>query len=146
MNLAFGSDHAGYALRSQLEQIAEHEGHLVTSFGASSEEAYDYPLAADKVCRAVLDGKAELGIVICGSGIGVSIRANRYPGIRCALCTTVEMGQMSRLHNHANVLALGQRITEPSLATQILLAFLTTGPDHAERHDRRVRQLDAGCP
>ena len=145
MTLAFGSDHAGYALRTQLEGIARKEGHKAASYGAMSEESYDYPLAADEVCRAVLDGGVDLGIVICGSGIGVSIRANRYPGIRCALCTSVEMGQLSRLHNHANVLALGQRITDPALATQILLAFLNTSPDQAERHERRVRQLDAGC-
>ena len=145
MNLAFGSDHAGFALRQALEDLCRDQGHAVASYGAMSEESYDYPLAADAVCRAVLDHDAELGIVICGSGIGVSIRANRYPGIRCALCTSVELAKLSRQHNHANMLALGQRTTSQDLAAQILHAFLETAPEHAERHDRRVRQLDAGC-
>ncbi|MBL8061311.1 MAG: ribose 5-phosphate isomerase B [Chthonomonas sp.] len=145
MRLALGSDHAGYVLRAQLQVVAAAEGHSVLTFGATSEESFDYPIAADGVCRSVLDGQADLGIVICGSGIGVSIRANRYPGIRCALCTSVQMAELARMHNHANVLALGQRTTDPELAAEIMRAFLTTSPDHGERHERRIRQLDAGC-
>ncbi len=143
MRLAFGSDHAGYSLRIKLEDSCRKAGHETQSYGAMSEDAFDYPIAADQVCHALLNGHADLGIVICGSGIGVSIRANRYRGIRCALCTSVELAHLARLHNHANVLALGQRTTEPELANQILSEFLLSQPDGAERHLRRIQELDA---
>ncbi len=145
MVLAFGSDHAGFKLRKFLEQRAVEAGHTIQSFGALSQESFDYPVAADPVCEAVLKGEAEFGILICGSGVGISIRANRHPGIRCALCFTPELAAMAREHNHANVLALGERLLEPEMASQILSTFLTTEPDTAERHVRRVQQLDAGC-
>lgn len=108
-----------------------------------SPESYDYPDAADALCRRLLEGKLDFGILICGSGIGISIRANRHLGIRAALCTSPEMAELSRQHNHANVLCLGARITEPDVAIKCLDAFLNATPDPGERHVRRIVKLDS---
>lgn len=143
MRLAFGSDHAGYALRSALAAMARTQGHTVTECGATGGEPYDYPDAADAVSEAIRIHQADLGVLICGSGIGMSIRANRYRGVRAALCCSVESARLARQHNHANVLCLGERTGSPEEARAILQAFLDTPPDEAERHVRRVRKLDA---
>lgn len=119
------------------------EGHTVTEVGAESEEPYDYPCASDLVAQAILDGDADLGVLVCGTGIGVCIRANRYSGIRAAECTSVEMAQLARRHNHANVLCLGGRILSMDEGVSILKAFLETPEDNAERHARRVGMLDS---
>jgi len=143
LKLGFGSDHAGLDLRHQLESWAKEKGHEVHSFGAMSPESYDYPDAADALCRRLLEGKLDFGILICGSGIGISIRANRHLGIRAALCTSPLMAELSRQHNHANVLCLGARITEPDVAKECLDAFLCASPDLGERHVRRIVKLDS---
>jgi len=140
--IAIGSDHAGYGLRVALELALSEKGLAFKSLGAMSLDAYDYPDASDAVCQAVLAGEARFGVLICGTGIGVSIRANRYEGIRAALCTSVEMATLARAHNHANVLCLGARIIEESLAEQILSEFLEAPEDHAARHENRVAKLD----
>lgn len=140
--LAFGSDHAGVELRSVLVAAARQLGYEVTEYGAPSGDSFDYPLASDAVAHAVLDGDAQLGVLICGSGIGVSIRANRYPGIRAALCFAPEHAELARLHNHANVLCLGARLIENEQAQAILAKFLSTEPDMDHRHLRRVELLD----
>lgn len=141
MKLAFGADHAGYPLRVELEKWALEQGHDCTSHGAMNDQPYDYPDAADAVACEVLQNSEVIGVLMCGTGIGVSIRANRYPHIRAANCTSVEMAKLARLHNHANVLCLGGRITPLVEAIAILAAFLTTEPDLAERHVRRTRKL-----
>lgn len=143
MKLGFGSDHAGLDLRHQLESWAKAHGDEVQSFGAMSPESYDYPDAADALCRRLLEGKLDFGILICGSGIGISIRANRHLGIRAALCTSPEMAELARQHNHANVLCLGARITEPDVAKECLDVFLSASPDLGERHVRRIVKLDS---
>lgn len=143
MKLLFGSDHAGFELRSHVAQWARDNGHTVTEVGANSEEPFDYPLASDAVACELKPGDFDFGILVCGTGIGVCIRANRYPHIRAAECTSVEMAQLARLHNHANVLCLGGRILTKEQSEAILEAFLRTGPDDAERHARRVDMLDA---
>ncbi len=140
--IATGSDHAGYGLRVALEQLLTEKGLEFSSYGAMSLDAYDYPDASDAVCKAVLNGAARFGMLICGTGIGVSIRANRYVGIRAALCTSVEMAELARAHNHANVLCMGARTTEEALAESILMAFLEGHEDHAPRHENRVAKLD----
>lgn len=142
MRLVFGSDHAGFALRKLLVAHAEKSGHTAQEVGAASEDPYDYPDAADELAPIILNGEADLGILVCGSGIGICIRANRHPGVRAANCWNEESARMARLHNHANVLCLGQRLTEAGLAPRILDAFLEGSEDHAERHERRVRELD----
>lgn len=143
MKLLFGSDHAGFELRHAVAEWARSQGHHVTETGANSTEAFDYPLAADAVACELKSGQFDFGVLVCGTGIGVCIRANRYPHIRAAECTSVEMARLARQHNHANVLCLGGRILDKEQSTSILSAFLETDPDTAERHARRVNLLDA---
>lgn len=140
--IAVGSDHAGFEFRKVIEAFLKDRGLEVVSLGAMSTDPYDYPDASDEVVAKVLGGEAEFGILICGSGIGVSIRANRHPGIRAALCTSVEMVTLARAHNYANVLCLGARITPPELGLEIVAAFLEGHEDHAVRHENRVAKLD----
>lgn len=142
LRLCFGSDHAGLALRQALAEAMRTAGHAVREVGATSGDPYDYPDASDLVARAVLEQSADFGVLVCGSGVGVSIRANRYFGIRAANCCSVEMARLSRQHNHTNILCLGERLVELGLAESILNAFLTTEEDTAERHCRRVDKLD----
>ena len=144
MKIVFSSDHAGFVLREQLADHAVGLGHKVTTVGAQSEDPYDYPDAADEGCAAVLSGDADLGVLVCGNGTGIGMRANKHAGIRAAPCTSVKMARMARRHNHANVLCLGQRITDFATATDIMEVFLTEPEDHDERHDRRVAKIDAG--
>lgn len=143
MKLLFGSDHAGFEMRSHVADWARSQGHDVTEVGANSEEPFDYPLASDAVACELKKGDFDFGILVCGTGIGVCIRANRYPHIRAADCTSVEMAELARRHNHANVLCLGGRILSKEQSEAILGAFLRTSPDDAERHARRVDMLDA---
>lgn len=146
MRIVFGSDHAGFSLRQTLETWASGQGYEVTSFGATSEEPYDYPDASDAVACELLRNHGVIGVLVCGTGIGVSIRANRYEHIRAANCCSTKMAELARLHNHANVLCLGSRTTEPNEAVSILSTFLSTGEDQAERHTRRVQKLDEPRP
>lgn len=115
------------------------------AFGAMSTDSYDYPDAADLVVSELLSGRADLGVLVCGSGIGISIRANRHAGIRAANCCSAEMATLARQHNHANVLALGERLVSEGDAMEIFDAFLAGEPDLAERHARRVVKLDSPC-
>ncbi|MBS1724366.1 MAG: RpiB/LacA/LacB family sugar-phosphate isomerase [Armatimonadetes bacterium] len=142
MRLVFGSDHAGFEFRTGLANVARSWGHEVQEVGAMSTEPYDYPDAADAATAEILAGRADLGVLICGTGIGVSIRANRHLGIRAAVCCSVDAAILARQHNHANFLCLGARLTQPDTGTAVLRAFLETGEDHNERHERRVRKLD----
>jgi len=143
MRVAIGSDHAGFAYRRRLTAHLLSSGHQVDEFGAPDESRYDYPLASDEVAAAVLAKTHDKGILICGSGIGVCIRANRHPGIRAAQCFTVEMAQLARAHNHANVLCVGERVQEYEDVEQIVDAFLESEEDSGERHAHRVELLDA---
>lgn len=146
MKIALGCDHAGYEMSERVEERLISLGHTVTRFGALSEERYDYPRASDGVACSLLDGSQEMGVLICGSGIGVSIRANRYDGVRAALCHSVETAELARQHNHANVLCLGARILSTDLALAILESFLSTEVDSGERHVNRVELLDGNKP
>ena len=140
MKILLGSDHAGFTMRREIVAALQAEGHVCEELGAMSEERYDYPDAADLLAAKIHE--ADLGIVICGTGIGISIRMNRHSGVRCALCTTELMATMARAHNYANVLALGARIVGPDQAMAIVRAFLSGVEDKAERHANRVRKLD----
>lgn len=142
MNIVFASDHAGFAFREALAAHAQAQGHQVRSVGAPDESAYDYPDAADEGVVELLAGRADLAVMVCGSGIGIAIRANRHAGVRAANCMTVEMAQLARRHNHANVLCLGSRLMDATLAKQIQDAFLQTIEDTEARHQRRVELLD----
>ena len=141
MKIAVASDHGGYKLKEYLKKYLEEKGEEVIDLGTDSEESIDYPVYGKACGEAVVSGKADRGIVCCGTGIGISIAANKVKGVRCALCTDVHMAEMSRKHNNANVLALGGRTTSDEDARKITEAWLDTGFEGG-RHQRRVNMLD----
>ncbi|MBQ6370343.1 MAG: ribose 5-phosphate isomerase B [Firmicutes bacterium] len=141
MLLAIASDHGGYKLKEAIRKHLAERGEKVVDLGTHSEDSVDYPIYGKACAEAVASGKAERGIVVCGTGIGISIAANKVKGIRCGLCTSVEMAEMSRRHNNANILALGGRTTDEELALQIVDTFLDTEFEGG-RHKRRTDMLD----
>lgn len=143
MKLILGSDHAGFRLRGALARWAADHGHEAVEVGAPSEESFDYPDAADALVPRLLAGEFDYGVLVCGSGVGISIRANRYPGIRAAHVSSIAEAQVVREHNHANIIAFGQRFVEEDLAKQMLERFLATPDDMGERHVRRIIKLDS---
>lgn len=141
MKIAIASDHGGYELKENIKKYLEERNIEVIDLGTDSEESVDYP-AFGKACgEAVAQGRADRGIVCCGTGIGISIAANKVKGIRCALCTDVHMAEMTRKHNDANILAMGGRTTELELALKITEAWLNTEFEGG-RHQRRVDMLN----
>lgn len=140
--LAIGSDHGGFALKREIMAHLEQRGLAYRDLGTYSEDSCDYPVYAKAVARAVASGECERGILICGTGIGVSITANKVPGIRCALCGDCFSARATREHNDANVLALGARVTGPGLALMIVDTFLDTPFSNDERHIRRISQIE----
>lgn len=141
--VALGSDHAGVTLKAALRATLEAAGHPTLDMGTNGPESVDYPDFANAVCAAVLEGRARFGVLVCGTGIGISMAANRHAGIRCALVHDVTGARLSRQHNDANVLALGARMIGPEVASDALAAFLAT-PYDGGRHDRRVLKLSPG--
>ena len=141
MKIAIASDHGGFSLKGQIEEHLLARGLTVIDLGTDSEESVDYPIYGQKCGKAVTEGRADLGIVICGTGIGISIAANKIRGIRCALCTSTEMARLAKEHNNANVLALGGRTTEPELAMDIVDTWLDAVFEGG-RHQRRINMLD----
>ena len=143
MRVALGSDHAGYDLKSLLATTLADWGHEVTDVGADSAvTSVDYPDFAAAAARLVAAGDADLGVVVCGSGIGVSIAANKVPGIRAALVHDVTSAHLAREHNHANVLCLGARLIGESVAVEALAAWLAAVPGEG-RHLQRIAKLSA---
>lgn len=140
MTLAFSADHAGYAMKKDLISYAQSLGHTVLDFGTHRLESVDYPDFVPPVVGAVLSAEANFGILICGSGIGMDIAANRSPGIRAALCHCELIAQCARTHNDANILCLGSRFIEGLAARECFLRFITT-PFEGGRHQRRVDKL-----
>jgi ribose 5-phosphate isomerase B len=140
--IGLGCDHGGYELMQEVKKHLEERGIPYEEFGCFSTESTDYPIYARKVGQAVLDGRCEKGILICGTGIGISIAANRMPGIRAALCTDCFMAEATRLHNDANILAMGGRVVGPGLALKIVDTFLDTPFSEEERHRRRICKID----
>ena len=145
MRIAFGSDHAGYELKELLARRAAELGYEVVDLGTASTASVDYPDYGFAVGRAVASGRADRGVVVCGTGIGISIAANRVPGARAGVATDLFSAQLMREHNDANVLGLGARATAAPLAMAILETFLQT-PFAGGRHQRRVDKLDAPPP
>ncbi len=128
-----------------MQEVKEHlskNGVEYRDFGTDSTEATDYPIYAKRVAKAVLSGECEKGILICGTGIGISITANKFKGIRCALCHDVFSAEATRQHNDANVLAMGGRVVGPGLALMIVDTFLNTSFSEAPRHINRIRQME----
>lgn len=142
MRIAIGSDHAAFELKGLLIAFLRQEGHEVEDLGCHSPDRTDYPLPARAVAQAVAEGKAERGVLLCGSGIGVSIAANRFAGVRAALVSEPLSAQLGRAHNDANVLCLGARLVGPDMAREIVRVFLST-PFEGGRHAPRVAMLDA---
>lgn len=138
--IAIASDHAGFDLKEVLKKEIESLGYEVQDFGTNNTNSVDYPDYGYKLASAVSSGNADLGVAICGSGVGISIAANRKPKVRAALCQSVEVAELSRKHNNANVLALGARIVSEELAKEILKAFLATEFEGG-RHEARVKKL-----
>ena len=138
--LAIGSDHGGFALKREIMAFLKERGIEYKDFGTYTEESCDYPVFGAAVGRAVASGEAARGILICGTGIGISIAANKIRGVRCALCADCFSAEMTRRHNDANILALGARTTGAGLALKIVEIFLET-PFEAGRHERRVNQI-----
>ncbi len=140
--IAIGSDHGGFELKGEIIRHLESRGVEYRDLGTYSAESCDYPVYAKAVARAVLSGECEKGIIICGTGIGVSITANKFRGIRAALCGDCFSAEATRLHNDANVLTLGARVTGPGLAIKIVDTFLDTPFSGDERHIRRISMIE----
>jgi len=141
MKIAIGSDHAGYAYKSEIVKHLGELGHEVQDFGTHSTDPVDYPLFIRPVALAVAAGQFERGIVLGGSGNGEAMAANRVKGARCALCWSLESARLSRAHNDANVLSLGERLLPLDLALEIVRVWLTA-PFEGGRHARRILLLD----
>jgi len=139
--IAIGSDHGGYTLKKQILEHLDGRDITYNDFGTYSLDSVDYPVYADKVCKAVLSGECDTGILICTTGIGVSIAANRNKGIRAALCTSEYEAKMTRLHNDANVLCLGAAVVGAGLATGITDTFLDTEFSGEDKHLRRISMM-----
>ena len=145
MIIALASDHGGYQLKETVKEYLRTRNDIqIVDLGTDSEESVDYPIYGKACAEAVASGKADRGIVCCGTGIGISIAANKVKGIRCGLCTSVEMAEMTRKHNNANMLAMGGRTTDPDLALEITKAWLDTEFEGG-RHKRRTDMLDEMC-
>lgn len=141
MMIAVASDHGGFALKNIVKAHLIERGFKVVDLGTDSEASVDYPVYGKACGEAVISDKADVGIVVCGTGIGISIAANKVKGIRCGLCTSVEMAKLTKQHNNANILALGGRTTAPDLAVEIVDAWLDTEFEGG-RHERRTAMLD----
>ena len=141
MKIGFGSDHGGVELKDSLLKYVAEKGYEVADYGTTGNESVDYPEFAANVAIAVLSGEVDKGIICCGSGIGISISANKFPGIRAALCHDYYSAKMSRMHNNANILAMGGRTTGIEIAKEMVDVWLTTEFEGG-RHQRRIDLID----
>lgn len=140
MKIAIGCDHAGYPYKDGIVEMLQSQGHMVLDFGTNSLDSVDYPDFAHEVAKSVESGQADKGVLLCGSGNGVAITANKHQGIRCALCWTEEIASLSRQHNDANVIALPARFVPEILAQAMVRIFLVTNFEGG-RHERRVNKI-----
>ena len=140
MTIAIGADHAGYQYKTAIRQYLESLGHQVLDFGTQSEDSVDYPDFIHPVANAIENGEAVFGIVLCGTGNGVAITANKHRDVRAALCWTTELSELARQHNNANVLALPARFVSEEEALEMVKVFLNT-PFEGGRHQRRVEKI-----
>lgn len=143
MKIAIGSDHAGFEMKAEFIKQLKSWGHDVQDFGAHSAESVDYPDIAEPLCQAVVSGACDRGVVICGTGIGMSIAANKVKGIRCSLCSESYSARLTREHNDSNVLSIGARVTGIELALDILKTYLETEFPAAERNARRIQKIQS---
>ena len=142
MKIAIGNDHAATDLKFTIMEYVKELGHEVINFGTDGNDSCDYPEFGEKVGRAVVAGEADCGILICGTGVGISIAANKMKGIRCALCADCFTAEATRLHNDTHIVALGGRTVGPELAIKIVDTFLHTPFSGDERHARRISLIE----
>ena len=140
--IALGCDQGGFALKQEIMAHLKERGLEFKDYGSYDEQSVDYPVYAKKVAEAILSGECDKGILICGTGIGISIAANKYEGIRAALCTDCFMAEATRLHNDANILAMGGRVVGAGLAIKMVDTFLDTPFSNDERHIRRINMIE----
>lgn len=140
--IALGSDQAGYELKQVVIKHLEERGFAYKDYGSYNADPVDYPVYGKKVAQAIVDGECDRGILICGTGIGISIAANKIKGIRAAVCSDCFSAEATRLHNDANILAFGARVIGPGLAEKIVDVFLDTEFSGVERHQRRVNMIE----
>lgn len=140
--IGIGSDHGGFALKEAIKKHLEERGLEYKDYGTYSSASCDYPVYGRAVAKAVAAGECQLGILICGTGIGISITANKVPGVRAALCSDCFSAEATRLHNNANILALGARVLGEGLALKIVDTFLDTPFSNDERHIRRISMIE----
>ena len=141
MIIALAADHGGYEYKERIKSLLDALGHSWVDFGTDSDESMDYPDVAHPAAEAIVRGECDLGIIVCGTGIGIGLAANKHPGIRAASCQIPEAARLSRLHNNANILALGQRLISWETAEQMIRIWLDT-PFEGGRHERRVRKIE----
>lgn len=140
MKIAIGNDHAALELKKAIKTYVEDMGHEVVDFGTHTADSCDYPVYGEKVARAVAGGECELGILICGTGIGISLAANKVKGIRAAVCSESYSARLTRAHNNANIIAFGARVIGEDTAKDIVNAFINT-PFEGGRHQRRIDMI-----
>lgn len=143
MKIAIGNDHAAPEMKFELIKRLESQGHEVINFGTDTDASCDYPDFAEKVAKAVVSGQCDRGILICGTGVGISIAANKIDGVRCCVCSEPCTARLSREHNNANIIAFGARIVGPAMAEMIVDTFLNTEFAGGERHERRIQKITA---
>ncbi len=139
--IAMGSDHAGYELKQIIIKHLEEKGIEFKDYGTYSTDSCDYAVYAEKTAKAVVDGECELGLLFCGTGVGISMAANKVKGIRACCCSDLFSAEMTRLHNNANILCLGGRVVTPEKAKGLVDIFLNTPFSGEERHQRRIDQI-----
>lgn len=142
MKIAIGNDHTAVELKNHIKEYLENKGYDVTDFGTSSEERTDYPIYGYKVACSVANKEFDFGILICGTGIGISLAANKVKGIRAAVCSEPYSARLTRAHNNANIIAFGARVVGPSMAEMIVEEFLTTEYEGG-RHQKRIDMISA---
>ena len=140
--IALGSDHCGYDLKILIKEHLEKKGYECRDYGCNSKESCDYPDFGRAAAEAVASGECDRGIVVCTTGIGISIAANKVKGIRCALCTNPYLAKMTRLHNDANMLSMGAGIIGPNLTMDIVDMFMNTEFSNEEKHVRRISKIE----
>jgi len=140
-----GADHGGFELKESVKAYLEELDYEIEDLGTHSDTSVDYPEYGRRVGEAVVKDKKGLGIIICGSGIGISIAANKVAGVRCAMCNSIELATLGKEHNGANILAMGERTAFMDDPLDIVQAFLDTSVDKSERHERRRGALNCGC-
>lgn len=141
MKVGISNDHAAVELKNSVMEHLKSEGYEVVNYGTDSQESYDYPLAGAVLAKAVQNKEVDLGIAICGTGVGISIACNKHKGIRACCCSEATSARLTREHNNANIICFGARIVSTELANDIVDAFLKTPFSNGERHNKRIRQI-----